>query len=75
MHQLGLLLLGTVLGLSAGASTAAGEQDSPVASWQAGPSVFYSTGTYGTSTRTTTLYVPFTMRRLFEKGDLSLVIP
>ena len=51
------------------------EEASPIPGWQVGESVNYTTGTYGTGNRTTTLYLPLTMRRLFGNGDLALVIP
>ena len=53
-----------------------GPQDQgPAPSWQVGGSGFYTSGKYGTNTRTNTLYVPLSLRRLFENGDLTLVIP
>lgn len=51
------------------------EDQGPRPSWQAGGSAFFATGKYGTDTRTDTLYVPTSLRRLFDDGDLTLVIP
>lgn len=47
----------------------------PIVSWQVGVSGYYTTGKYGTDVRTNTLYVPANMRRLFDNGDITLVIP
>jgi hypothetical protein len=35
----------------------------------------FSTGSYGTDTHTEVLYTPFTARRLFADGDITLVLP
>lgn len=43
--------------------------------WQLSSSFTYESGTYGTSTRTETYYVPFTLRRFFDQADLSLTVP
>jgi len=43
--------------------------------WEVGTSVFYSSGDYGGQSTTTTLYVPYTVKRFFEKGDVSITIP
>jgi len=43
--------------------------------WQAGASVFTESGDYGTGSKTTTTYVPFTLRRYFTPGELELVVP
>src|SRR5512147_1564799 len=50
------------------------EDQGPKPSWQVGGSAFFSSGKYGTDTRTDTLYVPLSLRRLFDDGDLTLVI-
>jgi Putative MetA-pathway of phenol degradation len=51
------------------------EEEGPRASWQVGGAAFFTTGKYGTDSRTDTLYIPASMRRLFDNGDLTLVIP
>lgn len=51
------------------------EDQGPRPSWQVGGSAFFASGRYGTDTRTDTLYVPASLRRLFDDGDLTLVIP
>ncbi|MGH7232272.1 MAG: transporter [Nitrospiraceae bacterium] len=43
--------------------------------WQVGVSPTYTAGNFGTTTPTTSLYVPLTVRRLFANGDVALVIP
>jgi hypothetical protein len=43
--------------------------------WQLSASVTYESGTFGTSDSTETLYVPFTLKRLFSKGDIGLTLP
>jgi outer membrane putative beta-barrel porin/alpha-amylase len=51
------------------------EDQGPRPSWQVGGSAFFATGKYGTDTRTDTLYAPLSLRRMFEDGDLTLVLP
>jgi hypothetical protein len=43
--------------------------------WQVGTAPSFSSGRYGTSTRTDVFYTPITARRLFDAGDLTFVIP
>jgi hypothetical protein len=43
--------------------------------WQVGLSATYLSGSYGTDVRTDTLYVPLSIRRLFQDGDITLIIP
>jgi hypothetical protein len=43
--------------------------------WQVGTAPSFSSGRYGTDTRTDVLYTPITARRLFDDGDLTFVIP
>jgi len=47
--------------------------DSP--EWKFGSSFNYWTGNYGLPERTDTTYIPFTLTRLFQDGDLGLTIP
>ncbi len=51
------------------------EDQAPQPSWQVGGAAIYTTGKYGTDSRTDMLYIPTSMRRLFNNGDLTLVIP
>ena len=43
--------------------------------WQLGTAPSFSSGRYGTDTRTDVFYTPITARRLFDDGDLTFVIP
>src|SRR5262245_40146392 len=43
--------------------------------WQVGTAPSFSSGRYGTDTRTDVFYTPITARRLFENGDLTFVVP
>src|SRR6266487_1085388 len=43
--------------------------------WQVGLSATYLSGSYGTDVRTNTIYAPLSIRRLFENGDITLIIP
>lgn len=43
--------------------------------WQIGMTPSYSSGNFGTNTTSEFVYVPFSVRRYFRDGDVSLVIP
>ncbi len=43
--------------------------------WQIGTAPTFSSGKYGTDTRTDILYAPVSIRRLFDDGDLTLIAP
>jgi Putative MetA-pathway of phenol degradation len=43
--------------------------------WQVGTAPSFSSGRYGTDTRTEVLHTPITTRRLFKDADLTLVFP
>lgn len=43
--------------------------------WQVGTSPSFSSGRYGTDSRTEVLHTPITARRLFKDADLTLVFP
>lgn len=43
--------------------------------WRFGASPTFSTGRYGTDTRTEIVYTPIVARRLFADGDFTLVVP
>lgn len=43
--------------------------------WQIGFTPSYSRGNFGTNTTSEFIYAPFSFRRFFSKGDISLVIP
>ena len=63
------LLWVTLLLLFPLTASAQGEQ------WQVGTSPGFSSGRYGTDTRTDVFYTPVTARRLFDAGDLTFVVP
>ena len=43
--------------------------------WQVGVAPTYTSGTYGTDSRTNIFYLPFSVKRLFPDGDITLVVP
>lgn len=43
--------------------------------WQFALTPNYSSGSYGTGTNTTIVYVPLSIQRLFRDGDVALVVP
>jgi outer membrane putative beta-barrel porin/alpha-amylase len=43
--------------------------------WKLTESITYEQGSFGTGTETTTICVPTTIKRYFEKGDFSLIVP
>ncbi len=47
----------------------------PPPKWRVIGTVNYSSGSYGTDSRTNVLYIPMTIRRVFRDGDVSLTIP
>lgn len=52
-----------------------GPQPSSERNWQIGVTPSYSRGNFGTDTSSDFVYVPFSLRRYFRDGDVSLVIP
>ncbi len=42
--------------------------------WQVGLAGYYSSGSYGTSSRTDITAVPLSIRRLFDNGDVTLIV-
>lgn len=51
------------------------QQPQPAPQWRVSATVNYSSGSYGTDSRTNILYAPMTIRRVFRDGDLSVTIP
>lgn len=49
---------------------AAGAED-----WKFSSSINYDTGKYGTSERTDSVYIPFTLKRYYDDYDLSVTVP
>jgi Putative MetA-pathway of phenol degradation len=47
----------------------------PPPQWRVSATVNYSSGSYGTDSRTNILYAPMTVRRIFRDGDVSVTIP
>src|SRR2546426_8798832 len=60
------LTLGPVVGITLAAEPP---------NWQFSSSITYESGHFGTGTRTETVYVPFTLKRLFDQGDIGLTLP
>jgi len=57
-----------------GAQDKDGAKDT-IENWQLGFTPYYSSGDYGTASTTTITYLPLSIRRLFDDGDITLVIP
>ena len=45
------------------------------AGWKYGSSVNYDTGKYGTDVRASSVYIPFTLKRYYPEGDISVTLP
>lgn len=58
-----------------GAQDRDGVKDTTVENWQLGFSPTYMSGDFGTASTTTIAYLPLSIRRLFDAGDITLVIP
>jgi outer membrane putative beta-barrel porin/alpha-amylase len=65
----------TVISPGPEVTTKDGKDGMDMEKWQIGLSASYLSGSYGTDVRTNTLYVPLSIRRLFENGDITLIIP
>ncbi|TKB77953.1 MAG: transporter [Nitrospira sp.] len=52
-----------------------GPDKKPTQTWQMGFTPTYTSGNYGTNSTSTFLYVPFSVRRLFRDGDVTLIVP
>jgi len=73
---LGIIL--TVIGAGPVGWAVAAEAEGPPPpppQWRVIGTVNYSSGSYGTDSRTNILYMPMTIRRVFRDGDVSLTIP
>lgn len=66
-----------VIGISTSGWAAAEDerQSLPAPQWRVSATVNYSSGSYGTDSRTNILYAPMTVRRMFRDGDVSLTVP
>jgi hypothetical protein len=47
----------------------------PSRNWQIGFTPSYATGNFGTSSTSSFLYAPLSMRRLFKDGDMTVIVP
>jgi hypothetical protein len=73
---LGIVLAAIGAGTVDGAVAAEAEgPPQPAPQWRVSTTVNYSSGSYGTDSRTNILYAPMTVRRVFQDGDVSLTIP
>lgn len=45
------------------------------ADWKFSSSFNYDTGKYGGTTRTDSIYIPFTLKRYYREGDISVTLP
>jgi len=73
---LGIVLTVLATGTANWAVAAEAEQEpQPAPQWRISSTVNYSSGSYGTDSRTNILYAPVTVRRMFRDGDVSLTIP
>ncbi len=70
-----LVMSATVLPCGAWADDALGANKKPSQAWQLGFTPTYTSGNYGTNSRTDFLYVPISVRRLFRDGDVTLIVP
>jgi hypothetical protein len=75
-----VLLLPVLFAIVAmGVEPSAGAEDErlpqPASQWRLSTTVNYSSGNYRTDEKTTILYIPLTIKRLFNDGDISLSIP
>jgi len=69
-----ILCLGTgILTVGIWSMVAFGEE--PKRKWQVSTSASYSSGDFGTSNTTKSVYVPFRIKRFFSRGDVSLTVP
>jgi Putative MetA-pathway of phenol degradation len=79
-HRAGAVLavVLTLIGAGPGGWAVAAETEGPPhppPQWRVSAAVNYSSGSYGTDSRTNILYAPMTVRRIFRDGDVSLTIP
>lgn len=77
-----IAVFGCIAGLSLDVASAAekdrnGPEQRPpaVKNWQIGFTPSYSSGNFGTNSTSTFVYAPWSIRRLFRDGDVTLVVP
>jgi len=71
---LGLLTIVASPNACEGAQDKDGAKDT-IENWQIGFSPTYMSGDFGTASTTTITYLPLSIRRLFDAGDITLIIP
>jgi Putative MetA-pathway of phenol degradation len=79
---IGIILVGGLIGLQPSKTLAAEKErngpeprPSTEKNWQIGFTPSYSSGNFGTSTTSNFLYAPWSLRRLFRNGDITIVLP
>lgn len=74
---LGVILVIVLWGcfLPANGADLFGPDKKPVQTWQLGLTPTYTSGNYGTNSTTNFMYVPFSIRRLFRDGDITVIVP
>ena len=70
-----LIVMGSAWSGSVDAVELLGPDKKPAQTWQVSLTPTYTSGNYGTTSRTDFLYVPFSVRRLFRDGDVTLIVP
>jgi len=65
----------SLVAIGSGAFGAVSALAAPPQNWQLSSSITYESGTFGTGTRTETVYIPLTLKRLFDQGDIGLTLP
>ncbi len=85
LHRLGIVVAVIVMSMighqseavAAGEKERFGPEQRPSAerNWQIGVTPNYSSGNFGTDVRSDFVYVPFSIRRLFRDGDVTVVVP
>lgn len=81
MIRVGMWLMVAALSVLGGGTVgwaASGEVEGPPKpspQWRVSATVNYSSGSYGTDSKTNIVYAPMTVRRIFRDGDVSLTIP
>ena len=84
MHRVTMIVMAATMGVimgswdehvSAADPSDKRPQQATERNWQISFTPSYSHGNFGTNTTSEFIYAPFSIRRLFSKGDVSLVIP
>lgn len=76
-NKVHLAIAGLVVALVSPMVSDAADQpsDQKVQDWQVGFSPTYMSGNYGTSSTTSITYLPLSIRRLYDNGDLTFTVP